>query len=63
MIIGESDSDETIGDVRKFQITDEWFELFCEKHNNVTGYVAENSKTMANSYLLLDEFMSSWTVI
>ncbi|MCJ1390122.1 hypothetical protein MMC18_002980 [Xylographa bjoerkii] len=57
MVAGENDSDMTLRDVRKFQISDEQYELFCERHRSQRSFVPEPNNLMAKSYLILDEYM------
>ena len=57
MVKGENDSEKTLRDVRKFQISDEEYERFCERHCRQGCFVAEPNRLMARSYLLLDEKM------
>lgn len=44
-------------DATSFKISDQEFELFCQKHKHVPGFVAEPNRLMAASYLILDEYM------
>lgn len=55
MVEGENDSKKTLRDVRKYQISDEEFEVFCAKHKKLECFVPESNKMMASSYILLDE--------
>ncbi|EFE38268.1 hypothetical protein TRV_07045 [Trichophyton verrucosum HKI 0517] len=57
MVQGENDSDKTLRDVRKFQITDQQYEEFCRRHEHQPSFVAEPNNLMAKSYLILDEYM------
>ncbi|KAF2095617.1 radical SAM enzyme [Rhizodiscina lignyota] len=57
MVEGENDSEKTLRDVRKFQITDEQYEEFCDRHKHLKCFVPESNKVMAGSYLILDEFL------
>ena len=57
IVNGENDSDTTLRDARRFQITDEEFQQFCDKHENCTGFVAEPNNIKKDSYLILDEYM------
>ncbi|KAM0515748.1 hypothetical protein ACHAPE_005827 [Trichoderma viride] len=57
IVEGENDSEKTLRDARKFTITDEQFEVFCNKHNHHKSFVAEPNRLMATSYLLVDEYM------
>lgn len=52
---GENDSDQTLRNVRRFEIKDEEFALFCQRHGHLECFVPESNKAMAESYLLLDE--------
>ncbi|KAK5102108.1 hypothetical protein LTS08_004569 [Lithohypha guttulata] len=57
MVADENDSDKTLRDVRKFMISDEEYETFCQRHNHQSSFVAEPNNFMAKSYLILDEYM------
>ena len=57
LVAGENDSDRTLRDVRKYQISDEEYELFCRRHRHQKSFVAEPNTLMAKSYLILDEYM------
>lgn len=52
---GENDSAEALRDVRRFEIDDEEFGLFCGRHEGLEFFVPESNKVMAESYLILDE--------
>ena len=53
----ENGSEKTLRDARELTITDEQFQLFCDKHNQHEWFVPEGNKVMASSYLLLDEYL------
>ena len=57
MVKGENDSNETLRNAKEFLISDEQFKMFCDKHKHLKCFVNENNKIMANSYLILDEYM------
>ena len=57
LVAGENDSDKTIRNVRKFQISDEEYEQFCKRHQHQACFVPEPNNLMAKSYLILDEYM------
>jgi radical S-adenosyl methionine domain-containing protein 2 len=57
LVAGENDSNRTLRDVRKYQISDEEYELFCHRHRHQKSFVAEPNILMAKSYLILDEYM------
>lgn len=57
IVAGENDSKITKRDARKFVITDEQFEIFCQNHKEQKSFVAESNRLMASSYLILDEYM------
>ena len=57
MVKGENDSPETLRDVRKWEIGDTEFALFCARHQDVPGFIPESNRVMASSYLLVDEYM------
>lgn len=56
---GENDSDQTLRDVRKFEISDDEFALFCRNHEHLPCFVPESNKVMVESYLVLDEVSCS----
>lgn len=57
LVRGENDSDKTIRDLRKFQISDEEYQEFCLRHQHQPSFVPEPNNLMAKSYLILDEYM------
>jgi radical S-adenosyl methionine domain-containing protein 2 len=57
MVHGENDSEDTLRDVRKWEITDEEFAGFCERHRDIPAFLPESNRVMASSYLLVDEYM------
>lgn len=57
MVHGENDSEETLRDVRRWEITDDEFGAFCDRHKGVPSFIPESNRVMASSYLLVDEYM------
>ncbi|KAL2867859.1 radical SAM enzyme [Aspergillus lucknowensis] len=57
LVPGENDSDDTIRDARKFTITSEEFDEFCNTHRHQKSFVPESNRLMARSYLILDEYL------
>ncbi|KAG6359675.1 hypothetical protein INS49_013198 [Diaporthe citri] len=57
MVEGENDSEQTLRDVRRFEINDQEFGLFCKRHEHLPCFVPESNKAMAESYLILDEYL------
>lgn len=57
MVKGENDSRDTLADVRRFEIDDGEFRVFCERHGHFEFFVPEDNRVMAGSYLLVDEYM------
>lgn len=55
MVAGENDSEKALRDVRRFEISDDEFGIFCKKHQHLPCFVPESNKAMAESYLILDE--------
>ncbi|KAK6537237.1 hypothetical protein TWF694_011434 [Orbilia ellipsospora] len=53
----ENSGDATIRDARRFLISDEQFQIFCERHKHHESFVPEGNDVMVNSYLILDEYM------
>lgn len=41
----------------QFQITDEQYQAFCDRHNHIKSFIPEPNNVMAKSYLLLDDYM------
>jgi len=54
---GENDGNNTLRDARKFEITDEEYKAFLDRHSSQKCIVPEDNNTMKNSYLVLDEYM------
>ncbi|KAK6502478.1 hypothetical protein TWF506_003060 [Arthrobotrys conoides] len=54
---GENDNETRKTDARKFLVTEEQWQTFCRRHKHLESYVPEDNKSMASSYLLLDEYM------
>jgi radical S-adenosyl methionine domain-containing protein 2 len=44
-------------DARALLISQEQFEVFCEKHRHLEAFVPEPNDLMASSYLILDEYL------
>lgn len=57
MVKGENDSEEALRDVRKWEISDEEFQIFCDRHKHIPSFIPEPNRVMASSYLLVDEYM------
>ncbi|PVH91017.1 radical SAM enzyme [Periconia macrospinosa] len=57
IVAGENDSKDTLRDGRKFTITDQEYQSFCQRHSRQKSFVAEPNRLMAKSYLILDEYM------
>ena len=57
MVKGENEDSSKLRDVTKFQITDEEFNKFIERHKEIGCLIAEPNSTMKSSYLILDEKM------
>jgi len=57
IVAGENDDETRKRDARKFLVTKEQWQTFCQRHKHLTCYVPEDNKSMASSYLLLDENM------
>ncbi|KAF3905329.1 hypothetical protein AA313_de0202374 [Arthrobotrys entomopaga] len=53
----ENSGERTIRDARRFLISDEQFQMFCERHEHNDCFVPEGNNVMVNSYLILDEYM------
>ena len=57
MVRGENDSEETLRDVRDWEISDAEFGIFCDRHRRIPSFIPEDNRVMASSYLLVDEYM------
>lgn len=57
LVKGENDSEKTLRDVRKFQISDDEYQQFCFRRQHHPYFVPEPNSLMAKSYLILDEYM------
>ena len=57
LIEGENVGPEAQRNAETFVVTDEQFESFLERHNNVPQLVPESNTTMRDSYLILDEYV------
>lgn len=57
MVKGENEDSSKLRDVTKFQITDDEFNKFIERHKEIKCLVPEPNNTMKSSYLILDEKM------
>ncbi|OCK74402.1 radical SAM enzyme [Lepidopterella palustris CBS 459.81] len=57
IVAGENDDETGKRDARTFLVTDEQWRTFCDRHKHIPCYVPEDNKSMASSYLLLDEHM------
>ncbi|KAL6353666.1 hypothetical protein LRP88_12979 [Fusarium phalaenopsidis] len=57
IVEGENDSAATLRDARRFLVTDDEFDRFCQRHGGQTSLVPEPNRLMAKSYLILDEYL------
>lgn len=57
VVAGENDSDKTLRNAKRFTITDEEYQLFCDRHSHNKCFVPESNNIMKDSYLILDEYM------
>lgn len=57
MVRGENEDSSRLRDVTKFQISEEEFNNFIERHKEIECLIAEPNNTMKSSYLILDEEM------
>lgn len=57
IVAGENDNETRKRDARKFLVTNEQWNTFCDKHKHLPKFVPEDNKSMAGSYLNLDEKM------
>ena len=42
---------------KKLLISDQQYEMFCERHKHVASFVPESNELMASSYLIVDEYL------
>ena len=57
MVKGENEDSSKLRNVTEFQITDEEFNNFVDKHKSIKCMIPESNNTMKSSYLILDEKM------
>ena len=57
MVKGENEDSSKLRDVTQFQITDEEFNDFIERHKEIKCLIPEPNTTMKSSYIILDEKM------
>ncbi|XP_032209302.1 radical S-adenosyl methionine domain-containing protein 2 [Mustela erminea] len=57
LIEGENSGEEALREAQQFVISDEEFEGFLDRHNEVSCLVPESNQKMKDSYLILDEYM------
>ncbi|XP_009940366.2 S-adenosylmethionine-dependent nucleotide dehydratase RSAD2 [Opisthocomus hoazin] len=57
LIEGENTGEDALREAEKFVISDEDFELFLDRHKDVSCLVPESNQKMRDSYLILDEYM------
>lgn len=57
IVPGENDNEHTERDARKLVVSGDEFAAFCRMHQHVKGFTPEDNQLMANSYLILDEYL------
>lgn len=57
MVRGENEDSSKLRDVTKFQITEEEFNKFVERHKEIKCMIPESNSSMKSSYIILDEEM------
>ncbi|KAH7135523.1 hypothetical protein B0J11DRAFT_611447 [Dendryphion nanum] len=57
IVAGENEDETRKRDARKFLITDEQWNAFCNRHRRLECYILKDNKSMAGSYLFVDEDM------
>jgi len=57
LIDGENAGEDAKRDAEKFQVTDEEFQTFIDRHSTIACLVRENTSEMRSSYLIVDEYM------
>ncbi|KAK3716512.1 hypothetical protein LTR37_006408 [Vermiconidia calcicola] len=53
----DTDLDKRKRNAKRFVITDEQFQSFCQQHQHLPCFVPESNELMASSYLILDEYL------
>lgn len=59
LLEGENAGPDALRDAARFYIDDTLFEQFLERHASVPCLVPESNTKMQNSYLILDEYVST----
>lgn len=57
IVAGENDNEDRKRNATQFLVTEEQWQAFCDRHKHLECYVPEDNRSMASSYLLLDEYM------
>nr|XP_022918330.1 radical S-adenosyl methionine domain-containing protein 2-like [Onthophagus taurus] len=57
LLDGENVGEKALRNGEKFYISDDLFDQFLKRHNNIKCLVPESNNSMQNSYLILDEYM------
>lgn len=57
--MGKNAGPEALRNAESFYISNEAFQKFVENHKHVPSLVAESNIKMQNSYLILDEYVST----
>ncbi|KAF2646051.1 radical SAM enzyme [Massarina eburnea CBS 473.64] len=57
IVEGEHEDETRKRDARKFLVTEEQWQTFCQRHKHLECYIPEDNNTIASSYLFLDENM------
>ena len=60
VVDGENQGEDALRNAERYVITDEEFKTFLDRHSNVPTLVPETSDMMKNSYLILDEYVSTY---
>ncbi|XP_064189917.1 S-adenosylmethionine-dependent nucleotide dehydratase RSAD2 isoform X1 [Anguilla rostrata] len=57
VIEGENAGENALREAERFVISDQQFQDFLDRHNDITCLVPESNQKMRDSYLILDEYM------
>lgn len=57
LVAGENENEQRKRDARNLLVSDEQWQVFCNRHKHLPCFVPESNQMMKGSYLILDEFM------
>ena len=59
IVAGENDNPERARNATQFLVADEQWRAFCDSYKHLLCYVPDGNKSMASSYLALDQYIRS----